>query len=87
MKKGFTLVELLVTFLILGFLVSMVAPWGSKMYEKFQKKLQQHQLNSLVKKSIYKAVLEDREIEIKLKDKIIFINPKGFVSEKKLDSR
>jgi len=39
MKKGFTLIELLVVLAMVSLLISIVAPSGKRMYEKFSKRM------------------------------------------------
>ena len=39
MKKGFTLIEILVSLALLSLMVSIVGPSGKKMYEKFSKRM------------------------------------------------
>lgn len=39
MKKAFTLIELLVVLALVSLLISVVAPSGKRMYQKFSKKI------------------------------------------------
>lgn len=38
-RKGFTLIELLVVLALVSLLISIVAPSGKKMYQKFSKRM------------------------------------------------
>lgn len=60
MKKAFTLIELLVALSLIGLLVSLIAPSGKRLYEKFGKRLELVQEESQKHDKEFQDFLEDR---------------------------
>ena len=87
MKKGFTLVELLVSLVILILVMALVMPRGSKMLENFQRSMQKTKDRQKLSKACASSFLEAQQRDINISSKIYHISSKGVILEKSNDNR
>jgi len=59
MRRAFTLIELLVVLAMVSLLISIVAPSGKRMYEKFSKRMQKIEAVGLEHDRRFSAFLKD----------------------------
>ncbi len=81
MKKGFTLIELIVVMVIMTILMSMVMPKGSKMLESFERNLQKTKDTQKLSKERSMAFIYAKEKTIDILNATYHISSKGVLTK------